>query len=67
MFFFFSAITTFKIYHGCSLVNFDGARTLIEFERGERCICASDYLFWKRPQDCKHTGIKTRSVAKRGR
>ena len=57
----------FKIYHGCGLVNVDGTRKLIKFERGERCIWASDYPFWKRLQDCKHTGIKTRSIVKRDR
>ena len=51
-----------KIYHVCSLKNVDGTRKLIEFERGERCICASNYLFWKRPQDCE-----TRSVVNRDR
>ena len=57
----------FKIYHGRGLVNVDGTRKLIELERGERCICASDYRFWKRPQDCEHTGVKARSVVKRDR
>ena len=41
----------FKIYHDCGGVNIDGTRKLIETERGERCIHAIDYLFWKRPED----------------
>ena len=40
---------------------------MIEFERSERSIRASNYPLWKRPQDCEHTGIKTRSVVKRDR
>ena len=47
----FIAIAVFKIYHGCGGVNIDGTRKLIETERGERCIHAIDYLFWKRPED----------------
>ena len=54
----------FKIYHDCGFVRVDETRNLIEFKRGGSCICASDYPFWKRPQDCKHTGIKTRSIVK---
>ena len=45
----------------------DGTRKLIEFERNERCICVSDYPFWKRPQDWEHTGVNARSVVKRDR
>ena len=62
-----SAITMFKIYHGCDLVNVDGTRKLIEFERGERCIRASDYPFWKSLEDCEHTGVKIRYVIRRDR
>ena len=40
---------------------------MIEFERSERSIRASNYPLWKRPQYCEHTGIKTRSVVKRDR
>ena len=57
----------FKIYHNCGFVSVDETRKLIEFKRGESCICASDCPFWKRSQDCKHTGIKTRSIVKTGR
>ena len=57
----------FNIYHSCELVNVDGTRKLIDFERGESCIRASDYPFWKRPEDSEHTDVRTRSVVKRDR
>ena len=57
----------FQIYHNCGFVSVDETRKLTEFKRGESCICASDCPFWKRSQDCKHTGIKTRSIVKTGR
>lgn len=51
IYFSFIAIAVFKIYYGCGGVNIDWTRKLIETERGERCIHAIDYLFWKRPED----------------
>ena len=57
----------FNIYHSCELVNVDGTRKLIDFERGERCIRARDYPFWKRLEDCEHIDVRTRSVVKRDR
>ena len=36
-----SAITMFKIYHFCDLVNVDETRKLIELERGERFALAT--------------------------
>ena len=57
----------YKIYHGCGLVNFDGTRKLIKFRRGERCTCATDKRFCKRPQDCTNVGVKTRAAVNKDR
>lgn len=37
---------TDKMYHGCAA---HYAKKLIDFEKGERCICATSYPFWREP------------------
>ena len=41
-----------KIYHGCPACYSHGKRRLIDFEKGERCICATSNTFWKEPNTC---------------
>ena len=38
---------TDKIYHGCATRYSNGERKLIDFKKGERCICATSYPFWR--------------------
>ena len=38
---------TVKRYHGCWKVNRNGTRKLIDYRRGERCICPTDNRRWK--------------------
>ena len=42
-------IITDKIYHGCNTCYANGERSLIDFEKGERWICATSYPFWRKP------------------
>ena len=44
---------TDRIYHGCYTRYANGERRLIDFEKGERCICATKNPFWKWPLDDK--------------
>ena len=57
----------FNIYHSCGLINVDGTRKLIKFQRSERCVYATYKPFWKTPQDCENVGVKTRTAANKGR
>ena len=41
---------TDKIYHGYSTRYTSGERKLIDFEKGERCICAKSYPFWRKTE-----------------
>ena len=43
---------TDKIYHGCATRYSNGERNLIEFKKGERCICATSNPFGKKPNTC---------------
>ena len=43
---------TDKIYHGCAPRFSNGERKLIDFEKGECCICATANPFWKEPNTC---------------
>ena len=40
---------TDKIYHGCATRYANGERKLIDYEKGERCIYAKLYPFWRKP------------------
>ena len=54
---------TDKIYHGCMWRYANGERKLIDFEKGERCICATSNSFWKEPRDyyCMQTRKSTKN------
>ena len=43
---------TDKIYEGCATRYSNGERKLIDFEKGERCICATSYPFWRESNTC---------------
>ena len=49
------------------MVNVAATRKLIEFRRGERCICATDKHFWRRPQDCTNVMAKMRDAINKDR
>ena len=57
----------YKFYHSCGFVNADGTRKLIKFWNGEKCICATDNPFLKRPQDCEFIGVQKRAMVNRDR
>ena len=40
---------TDKIYHHSATRYSNGETKLIDFEKGERCICATANAFWKEP------------------
>ena len=43
---------TDKIYHGCATRYSNREKKLIDFEKGERCVCATSYPFWREPNTC---------------
>ena len=53
---------TDKIYHGSATRYSNGERKLIDFEKGERCICATANAFWKEPNLFYH--MHTRKLTK---
>ena len=40
---------TDKIYHASTTRYANGERKLIDFEKGERYVCATSYPFWGKP------------------
>ena len=59
---------TDKIYHGCATRYANGKKKLIDFEKGERCICATSYPFWRKPNTLyrmqKRKSTKNRQLIK---
>ena len=47
-----------KIFHGCMTKNTDGANKIIG--PCEECLIPTKNPFWKRPQDIKNCGVKSR-------
>ena len=39
------------LYHGCWTVYEDGTRCLIKSNWGKKCVCPTNYLFWKLLED----------------
>ena len=53
---------TDKIYHGCATRYSNGEGKLIDFEKEERCICATSYPFCRETNTCNR--MQTRESTK---
>ena len=55
-----SGVIILPLYHGCGLVNRNGARKCIDYKRGHQCVLPTQKAYWKPFSKIKRKDLQTK-------